>query len=101
MKMWNCFMMYHINDELDSTESYGIFSTLEAAIENILQEHKVDQQHKELDYDYYWHITENEARFHFPDGTIYGWDITLKNLANKEEKEELYFHIEKHEVDKG
>ena len=102
MKMWNCFMMDYINGELGSVESYGIFSSLEEGVENILKAHQVGHRHKEADDedDVCWFVDENKACF-FVDGVIHGWDITLRNICNSKEEETVFFHLERHEVDKG
>lgn len=98
MKLWNCYVMLSIYGDLDSTDSYGIFSSREKVIEKITKEYRINQPYNDGDYDYHWVISSDEC--YEANGEVYQEELILVNIAANDQ-ESICFIISKEEVDKG
>lgn len=98
MKLWNCYATMISWGELDSIESYGIFSSREKVVEKITKEYKIGRLYNDGDYTYHWVISR--CPYYGINNEVYQEEITLTNIA-ADGQETICFVITKEEVDKG
>ncbi len=99
MKLWNCYMMISSWGELDSTESYGIFSSREKAIEKITKKYRIGQSYNDDYYNYHWIISTNDC-YEASGGKIFQQELSIVNTA-EDDQETICFVITEEEVDEG
>ena len=99
MKVWNCFAIASLYGEVDSTESYGVFTSRGKALAVIYKDFQINKPFTECGYNYHWELSHDNV-YKTLNNEIYQQEITLKNIASNDE-ETVCFIITEEEIDKG